>query len=865
MVDGPKTKAAVVVVNVGFREISAMYDLYDGRRVLGPVDNPRVVYRSAFFNAGVGAAAYEDEIGQRVHSVKAGDDLQGVYRAQRVMGTGTSLCTFARKRSTNIDQKWVYVFSSTSKSGDVMRLEKELLFEKGSGREVDLVKEAGKDTRTPGSSSSSMLNLEIRTLDKPGIEYFFLLAPYQIPWAGLQAMIASGKQLAARCQRLFDLFWTDGWILTAGEPKPLFEMGQEVQDTKPMAFVMHLVDSLKEGLRRAELYEFFLGLFQEVLADKQHDGEYRLAKRIEIATFLKKDQWEIVEGKLGAYLLDAEPNVRLMTRLVLSRLEDLMRWIGETHQGDSAAFLGSSVASDTFYLDGAGHIMTPVSQSDNREWVNPFSAMVAAYNDLGTPDDVMNSVGFVVLAVHAHLNALPRGQQFLARMVHAYDTTAWPAADGGSGLLFENKRKSLATVTESMGGLLEHYVPKWIEVYKTDSLPKLIEFARKQHNLDLKKIKPAKLRGELHGNAKRTHKQLSKLGQDALANHYHIALEEEKVTRVKSSSRAMNRLMIGIETFNMKLSIQAMIDQPDRWAAIGLLGSSLDAFGALSKVWPKLEEAHFTFGGLTRALKVTKILGVISASIDTVLGVRDVVNSTNYGQQTGHIVRTVGAAMTVGGAALSATPLAPLGAVLTILGLALEAAGSWFVSQFSDMAVFLRHSRFGSTSKVDTLVDWRGSKNGFGYTGKLDDLAANIPAQLRAIDWLFFAFTVDFDAYDGTKFMNDNRIFMKVAAPKGLGPTAKWQVKLEVVHKKTPDVIRKWEFASDDPYDNADMSSGDQFSIASVAPARQYSDQTTIREAWGDVTVRGKVTLDAFGDGQNLVTLDVDDDVSTSW
>lgn len=863
MPDPPTTtKAAVVSVSVAFREIKAMYDLYDQRRVLGPADKPRVVHRTQQFSGSLGGPAYEDEDGQSIGSVTGGD-LRGVYRAQRVMGTGTSLCTFARKSSTPIDGKWLYVFVSNSTSGEVMLLLAEFLFAQGALRSVDLAKEAGKDTRTPGAAGGSLLTLEIRALNEPALQYFFLLAPYQLPWASLQSMMASGKQLAARCQRLFDLFWMDGWPVAGGEPKPLFEMQQEVKEGRPMAFVMHLLDPLKEGLRRAELYENALADWKSVMAKKETDEVYNLAKRVEAATFRTKEQWAIVEAQLGAYLLTAEEDLRRATRLVLGRLEDLVRWIGETHQRDSWSH-PDGTASDTFYLDGEHAPIVAKSQSQDGEWVNAFSAMVADYNQLGTPEDVMNSVGFVVLAVHAHLNALPRGQDFLAKMVRAYDsTTKWPAADGGSGLLFENKRKSLATVTESIGGLLEHYVPKWIEVYKSNALPALIEFAQKQHGLELKKFKPRAVRRALEQATKRTYKKLTKKGQDALANHFHIALEEDKVTTVKVSSRAMTRLMIGIEAFNMKLSIQAMVEDGDRWAAIGLLGSSLDAFGALSKVLPKLEEAHFSFGGMTRAIKVTKILGVLSASIDTVLAVRDAVNATNYGQQAGHVVRAIGAAMTVGGGLLAATPLAPVGAVLTIIGLALEAAGSWFASQFSDMDVFLRHCRWGKPIRVDGLV--ADDKNGFGYKGHLANLASDIPAQMRALDWLLFRFKVGFDADDGTQSLRDNRILMTVDASKVLSPTATWHVKLEVLHKNTSNVIRKWEFAPNDAGDNALMSDGEPFAIASVASARKYSEQPSMREAWGDVTIRGQATLDVFGDGKNVMTQDIDENLDTSW
>jgi len=214
----PKVQAAVAVIEIAFREVDQLYHLFDGRRVIESQGRPRAVYESRRF-AGYSAtldSTYEDDLGNPVKAVKAGADMLGVYQGVRIHGHNTILRTFSRKLTEKVHDKWVYLFSSEAKNGDKMSLAGELSFDGGEFRLVDLAAHAKKDERPAAGEKRSKLYIEVKDLkgDK-GPYLWFLLTPYQIPWAGLEKMRQSGKLLASRCQRLFDEFWMDGYLRVA--------------------------------------------------------------------------------------------------------------------------------------------------------------------------------------------------------------------------------------------------------------------------------------------------------------------------------------------------------------------------------------------------------------------------------------------------------------------------------------------------------------------------------------------------------------------------------------------------------------------------------------------------------------------------
>lgn len=852
-----ETKAAVVGIEIAFREVNAIFDTNGGRRVVGTPDKPLVVYEvpNVF---GAYARKYdpkfEDDFGNKVREVKS--DMPGVYQPVRITGYAPAFRTFSRKLVEKIDNKFVYVFESSNKGGSDMKLLAELHFKGGEFQLVDLKANAEKDARPASGDKRSKLIVTAKSITmSKGPFLWFLLAPHQIPWAGLQNMVKSGNKLASRCQRLFDEFYTDG-VVSGGEPKTIWELQDDIKAGKPIGFMMYLIDPIKEGLRRADLYATWVSNWQELQKLLGSDSEYVLAKRIHN---LPQEYVDVVWHRLGPYLAEKEKLVRVMLRVASQRLEDLMCWIGEQHQRDN--WSTGKVSSDTWWFKGDGTGGVSLERKEDRAWVNPFSEMVGDFNHATTSEDAYKKIGEAVAAVHARLGDLPRGQDFLKKMVNEAFRGAMPNADGGAKLLFEAGRKGDAAAAEVVGSLLEFYAPKWVEAYRSNALPELVKFMREKHKIELKQIKPRSVRRAEEALARRAHKAASKKGIEKLAAHYHLELEPGSVRGLKMSSAALNRLMLGIEVFNMKYSIMELASEKDIWAGIGLIGSSLDAYSVVAKLYPKLENFSYSIGGVRKVIKIAPVIALISSTIDTVMATRDAYNSTNFGQQAGHTIRAVGAALTIGGAAAAKTGV---GVVVAIIGLGLQAIGSGIASQFSDLKQFLRHSKWGDESTLDDIGDWFSDKNNFGFKGDLEKLRHDIDAQHRALDWMFWVFKPDLDHYNGAALYVPSRITLKMNPPKGLGPEAQWSVKLDILSRSTGVSIKKYEWQAADAFDHAYLSSNDDIAILQKRN-EPPTGQATISAYYGKVKVKGEIKLDVFGDGKNYVVREIDENLDLSF
>ncbi len=856
----PETKAAVVAVEVAFREVNAMFDLTHGRRAVGSPDKPQIVYQAAFlFNYYGGYSRhdpkYEDDFGNKVYDVKS--DMPGMYQGIRITGLGPSLRTFSRKLVEKIDNKFVYVFVSDSKSGSNMRLHAELSFKGGEFQLVDLKANAEKDVRAASGEKRSKLIVEVKTMARQeGPFYWFILAPYQLPWVALQNMAKSGNRLASRCQRLFDEFYTDASV-GGGEPKTFFELTSDITDGKPLSFVMYLIDPIKEGLRRADIYTQWVTLWQDTQSKLGANREYLLAKRIHN---LPTEYVNIVWPKLGPYLDEKEKLSRMLLRVTMARLEDLMCWIGEKHQRDGWN-PGKQPTSDTWWFKGDGKGAVSTETKEDKAWVNPFSEMVGDYNHPTTAEDAYKRIGEAVAAVHARLADLPRGQDFLKKMINAGFNNQAEIADAGSKMLFEAGRKGDATAAEVVGALLEFYAPAWVSAYKSDALPALVKFMHEKHKIELKKIKPRAVRRAEQALAGRAHRAASKAGIERLAAHYHLEVEPASVRGLKMSGGALNRLTVGIEVFNLKYSVQELAKEKDVWAAVGLIGSTIDAYSALTKVYPKLENFSYTIGGARKVIKIAPVLAVISSGIDTVLATRDAINATNFGQTAGHSIRAVGAALTVGGAMAAETGV---GVVVAIIGLGLQAIGSGIASQFDDMKQFLRNCQWGEASTLDNMGDWFSDSNNFGYSGDLPQLRKDVEAQHRALDWMFWVFKPELDQWNGAAVYAPSRLTLKMNPPKGLGPEAQWHVKIDIISRSTGVPIKTYEWKAADAFDHAYLSSNDEIALL-LKTNSPPTGQATISAHYGKVKVKGQIKLDVYGDGNHLVVRQIDQNVDLSF
>ncbi len=846
---------AVAVIRVELRVVERLYDVVARRRVIGTQADPLVVFDNSM--GPVRRGDLVDEQGRVVERVRGA--MTGVYQSLRITGADVGMRTFARARANPPSEVWIYMFTSRDADGASMSLAGEWWADAEGLRAVDLSAQAGRSTRFASGPVLSALHLEVRTLVREdGPHHWFLCSQYQLPWPRLTEMAATGKRLASRCHRLFDEMWTDARV-EGGPPKSMWELGDALRDGRPLSFVVYVVDPLMEAVTRTVRYVAALDAWQAVTRVLAKDDEYRLAKRIE---GIPRPHADLVAGPLDHYLLGKERESRRLLELVLAQHDDLMRWIGRSQKREHTTreLGGAMVLADTWYFGEGVAGASPRTKADDA-WTSPFSAQVDDLNHEDTPDASFGGVGAVVTFVHARLGELADGQAFMRELVIAAEHDRLPESDGGAGLLFECRRKASATVAETVAGLMQNFAPAWVAAYRAEALPKLAALALKLKVFELGKKYAFKALRTKRWRARKTHRRLEAEGVEKLAEYYHLEVDVPSVRRLGMTQRALDRLMVGIELFNLHASLCAFAEERDPWAALGLLGSSIDAYSAVTKLYPRLERASVTLRGVTRTVEIAPVLSVLSSGIDVVLGARDAIASRNAAQRGGHVMRTMGAYLTIGGTVASASPW---GAVMTIAGVALQSAGSWIAAVSDDLQVFLRHCRWGEPSRLDGVVAVFSDSNGFGYDGPLESLKNDVAAQLRALDWLMYRFDPSFEVFDGGPALSTSFLLLTMNPPRGLGPRSRWTVDLDVLAHGTSRVMKRYHWSSSEDADNVEISANEQLVVIDCPPP-VLDGRQRMGARWGKVKVRGTIVLDVLGDGREHVTRRIDRDFDLPW
>lgn len=840
------------MIDVWFREVESLYDLHRGRRVLEDKTGPALIHDLARFDSNmIGGPSYRTDASDGVSRVTGG--MPGVHQIVEIEGADKGETTFSRAHATAIAGKWIYMFSSTDAAGNGMTLEHELFADAGEVQLVDLVANKGKDDRKPSGTKRRALQVEVRSIARPSRSIWFLLAPYPIAWARLVQMVASGPQLASRCQRLFDEFWTDG--LDGTTPKPFSELKEQLRSNKSMGFVLYLLDPLAEGVRRATYYNLFHDAWQQAASKLAGDDEYRLAKRVHsLPAHYANSVWH----KLGPYLHNAEKNTRPLLAIASARLEDLLWWIGRLRCRTDSSYGtvdGRPLISDTWYMGKKDKLAASLERKSDRSRYNAFSEMVLDYGHPDTDDRVAIDVAYIVSMVNARLGGLPDGQTFLAKIMRVAIEGKLPVADGGASMLFEAKRKSSTTAAEIGSVLLERYANAWVAAYRSDSLPRLIAFAKKRLALELRQRYSHEVGRAMASIERRIANKADKGGIERLGRHYHVEVDPASARALGLAKPALDRLAVGFEVFNLALSVQALREEKDPWAAIELLGSTIDAYAAISKIYPKLERVQFSIGKTKVAFEIASKLALLSSAIDVLLAAREAVNATDATVKTGQVMRTIGAYLTLGGAIFRATPA---GAVMTVVGLALQALGSAIASGTDDLKLFLVASRWGDGVPVDAIMGISIDGKRIGYAGKLVDLRNDITAQHRALDWIMYKFEPSVRVFDGAGFGVPSQVFLRMNPPAGLGPDAKWTINVEVVDRDGGGLRKRWDHEPAAPVEaHVSLSANEEMAIVQHQVVRATT-QPSMSAAWGKVRVRGTLELDVFGDGSSVVKRQID-------
>jgi hypothetical protein len=238
----------------------------------------------------------------------------------------------------------------------------------------------------------------------------------------------------------------------------------------------------------------------------------------------------------------------------------------------------------------------------------------------------------------------------------------------------------------------------------------------------------------------------------------------------------MERLAQGIEVVNLTLALFGLAGaEPgeDRgFALLNLFGSVLDSVSAFN-AFLKIGERSI------------KVVGGISAAVDTVLAVRDGFNA--YGRDdtssaVGFGIVATGSVLTMAGCTCAAFGLAagvsvvglPLAVFLEIIGAVLVGAG-WVLAVFSadsEIELFVSHCKFGKSELSSSKDKPKWASAAFGEWSK----PGGLDHQVKSLLTILAAFTVKATGYTSIDvqlglIMSGSKLRVKFTAAYNLGIT----------------------------------------------------------------------------------------------
>lgn len=855
-------QSAITQIEVTMREIDRVYDLTgfntltldpDGKPEFLSVQPDFSVFRGNPFN-------FLDDAGEVVSRPGKLKPLPGVYRSVRLEGYAPFLRSFARSESRKIDRKFVYVWSADPARASVIELEHELFFENGEFRIVPFSSPAnkGKDVRAPEGERRSRLLLDVVSFWGGAQEkesYYFYLAPYQLPWQSLEAM---KNRVPLRAMKLWDWFYTD--VYTDGNPasaQPLNQILKSGQPPAKMMFAMHLVDPFKEAVLRSGRLRQRLGSWMEEQQRLSGNSTYRLAKRIQNFVHGNKDLAENVTDSLRQFVNTAE---RTSARLLFaseSACEDLVRWIGLEQQND--AFFREGQRFATLFEDGSGQTSAVKDEKFPTDWYAPFSEALDDFQPAADSNpEAWEDLCKLVYSVHCGIDQMYAGKVYLAKTFQRFIVESkTPLAHGGQSILFAAARKGHGAALNFQLGLLEFQAPNWVKHHKKEALTSLEAFVRKTHGVELQRGRNRAERRALAAIERRKLRKAPKKSKPVapdVPDEIEI-IPSPNVSRLKLAKAGFEIAAIGIEAVNLAYAFDDLKTNPGFQTRLNAAGALLDAYGAVQanakllgkELWdPKLR----IYG--TKGLKFSP-LAVASAGIDVVLAGMDTASGRTTDETVVHGLRTVGAAMTLGGTVFAETGV---GVVVAVAGLGLQSLGTFIVANMSASSKFLRYSKWGTGPG---LLDFGDSRDEFWYSGRLSRLALDIDGQHRALDNLYYDYQLEITSEwtTGSVMGSWTTILGRIVAGDNSplahsGSEATWKINAQITRPDESaipivDIDLPDEFQTD-----YDITIGSSFVIA-VFPWEESDPAEHHKTAYGTIEVKVRSTLDFFNDGATIV------------
>lgn len=889
-----RNQSAITHIEVTFQEIDRIYDLLPGTLLTDTDQGRGLVYQAkAHLELAGMLSDYVDEDGHDLYGSKK--IMDGVYRGVRVAGYLPFVQAFVRQRSTNIDQKYVYVWSGDG-AGKALQLEYELYFHSGSFQKVafDSPDNKGKDTRQPAGESSQRLQLDLLSFwgaqqVKEG--YFFLLAPYQLPWAAVQDL---NSTVHIRGAKLWDWFYTD--IYTASDPKTARPVTLDVLQGKmpdTLMFRVHLVDPFKESLNRSVRFSDMLRQWEPVQKDLGKNREYLLALRIDDFAHQSTDMlenvkwWDLTQTE-KKYASDANKLFALSN----FRCAELLRWVGIAHQPDWAE---APHQVDTSSL-GALPIQQPRANTwliehgnangSNlalpNDWHSPYSNAVDDYMDKASAE-IAKEVSKIANRIHEDLLLCPPGAAWLDENFKKMQSATGMGkvrpelgtAHGGASILFPAKRKAFEGGEEFNAGLLRFYAKSWVKQYREEAPLAVKKFLKEFHDLDIELVEESGVRRIRQRAGRQLRKYRKKPDRFS-------PTVPRKMYVLDGTRTGFHLVALAVEYVNLNSAYEEFKEnRHDLENQLELSGSVLDAYLALTDITEKLPNPAIKIYQVnTYPIKFCPIAAA-SAAIDIATAGMDAAKARTTDEGIAHGIRVVGASLTLAG---TFTEECPVGWILTVAGLVLQAGGQYAAANLGAAPRFLRYCEWGSGGSIIS-ADVFDYQNEDWYRGNLSDLARNVERQHEALDNIIFDYEPKIwaEGQDGIV-----KVYVRMRDPEKaekstnlISPDAQWNVHAEIYRSDDSVIPNKIlglgsgfvpgsgepaVVVSADEFDDLDLTEGKGYALHTFQWPAPPTPQppNTIGPAidpsptpWdtpeGSVKVKLKAKLDVLGDGTVII------------
>ncbi len=436
------------------------------------------------------------------------------------------------------------------------------------------------------------------------------------------------------------------------------------------------------------------------------------------------------------------------------------------------------------------------------------------------------------------------------------------AAQGGNSDAkkpgFKPGSKAAKTISTGTGVALAVYGKFFAERYKRDSLQSFRKFvAARWEGLTLEEVDRIGGPGTLHSEKlkyKQARQALRGKPGKVRAKLRKLELDQHWAENLKVLGEAAKFVDLGVKLVNTYDLVAKVADAPEdgwAWADLGnqLVTDYKDAT-TFVKALPKVPTPEIYKSVAAGAVKLNP-LAVVTSVYDVVKGVRDIDRAKDEGERTGAVIGELGSV-----AALTGALMAEVSVALPVIGLVaigLQLAGKWYTDNFNDAAKFIRSCRFGEHGAVAGSIDDAKEKllgpiDTYWYHGALAALAADLPAQHRALTELMFNFTPKLVLSSG-RDATEVGLEVVLSYPSQLAQIARWELEASFVRDNGT--------SSQTPLGPAELLDG-AHAKSRFTPLFTLAETSIAAPGWKPPTmlgwVQGKIVLHPFGDAGPTVT-----------